>query len=106
MTTDTLTAIRELDCRSNDGINVQLLWREHDGTVLVAVFDTKTGGSLCLEVGDDERPLDVYHHPYARAAHRRIDPGNSAAACASGPDLGMAASGLGVAVEGAKHERT
>jgi hypothetical protein len=59
--------IRELDHRSNDSIDVRLLWREHDGRVLVSVSDTKTGEEFTIEVREGERPLDVFHHPFAYA---------------------------------------
>lgn len=64
---------RELDHRSNDRIVVRLLWRERDGRVLVDVADAKTGERFAIEVGDGERALDVFHHPYAYAAWRGID---------------------------------
>jgi hypothetical protein len=57
----------------NDGIQVRLLWCEHDGRLWVSVLDNKTGDSFALQVRDDERPLDVFHHPYAYAAHQDID---------------------------------
>ena len=66
---------RELDSRSGDGIEVRLLWRQNDGQVTVAVTDTKTGEAFELPVGEGERALDVFHHPYAYAAqpqHRRV----------------------------------
>jgi hypothetical protein len=68
--TDTL---QELDHRSNDGIAVSLLWRERDNRVLVALADSRTGVSFEILVADGERPLDVFHHPYAYAAWRGID---------------------------------
>ena len=64
---------RELDHRRSDRIDVWLLWREHDNAVLVAVADEKTGDRLTIEVRDGERPLDVFHHPYAYAAFHGID---------------------------------
>ena len=60
--------LRELDHRSNDGIDVWLLWREHDNQVLVSVADDKTGERFTIEVPDGERPLHVFHHPFAYAA--------------------------------------
>ena len=63
----------ELDRRSNDSIDVRLLWREHDNRVLVVVADEKTGAAFKLVVGDDEQVLDVFHHPYAYAAHRGLN---------------------------------
>ena len=67
-------ALRELDHRVSDGIDVRLLWRPHDDRVLVAVSDAKTGDAFTLEVGPDQRALDVFHHPFAYAGNRR--PGN------------------------------
>ena len=37
MIAELLHTMRELHRRSNDGIDVRLLWSEHDGQVLVAV---------------------------------------------------------------------
>jgi hypothetical protein len=66
--------IRELDARSNDGIRVRLLWRQGDGRLWVDVVDTKAGNAFSLDVHDGERPLDVFQHPYAYAAHHRVEP--------------------------------
>lgn len=68
-----MVCTRELDSRMNDGIEVRLLWSEHDGRLWVAVRDTRTGYSFHLEVRDDERPVEVFHHPYAYAAYHDID---------------------------------
>jgi hypothetical protein len=65
------SALRELDHRVSDGIDVRLLWRSHDDRVLVAVSDAKTGDAFTLEVGPDQRALDVFHHPFAYAPERR-----------------------------------
>ena len=73
MTTHTTHLMRELDRRSNDGIVVRLLWCEHDGRVLVAVKDAKTGDAFALEVKEGERALDVFRHPYAYAAFHRVE---------------------------------
>ena len=64
---------RELDHRSNDRIDVRLLWRERDDRVIVAVADGKTGERFSVEVRDGERALDVFYHPFAYAAWRGID---------------------------------
>ena len=72
MTTTSQTAeLRELDHRVSDGIDVRLLWRPHDDRVLVAVHDSKTGESFAIEVGSDQRAMDVFHHPFAYAGDRR-----------------------------------
>jgi hypothetical protein len=65
--------LRELDHRNGDHIDVWLLWRKSDDQVVVAVSDDKTGVRFRIEVRDGERPLDVFHHPYAYAALRGID---------------------------------
>jgi hypothetical protein len=71
MTTNSTAELRELDHRVSDGIDVRLLWRQHDDRVLVAVSDVKTGEAFTLEVGPDQRALDVFHHPFAYAGSRR-----------------------------------
>jgi len=64
--------MRELHSRISDGIHVRLLWHQHDDRVTVAVDDAKTGDVFTIDVREDERPLEVFHHPYAYAAFRRI----------------------------------
>jgi predicted RecB family endonuclease len=73
MTTHTTHLTRELDRRTNDGIDVRLLWCEHDDRVLVAVRDAKTGEAFAVEVKAGESALDVFRHPYAYAAFHRVD---------------------------------
>jgi hypothetical protein len=65
MTPDLPISTRELDSRTNDGLRVRLLWCESDGRVFVAVNDHRTGEAFSVEVPDDERPLQVFRHPYA-----------------------------------------
>ena len=72
MTPETLTSIRELDSRFNDGFQVTLLWCSHSGQLWVSVLDTKSRDAFCVEVHEGERPLDVFHHPYAYASQRGI----------------------------------
>ena len=59
---------RELDHRSNDRIDVRLLWRPSDDRVIVAVADGKTGERFTVDVPEGESALDVFHHPFAYAA--------------------------------------
>jgi len=59
--------LRELDHRSNDGIDVHLLWDPTEDRVLVAVADAKTGAAFTVPVARDQRAYDVFHHPYAYA---------------------------------------
>jgi hypothetical protein len=71
MTTHQADALRELDHRVSDGIDVRLLWRPRDDRALVSVSDVKTGESFTVEVGPDQRALDVFHHPFAYQGNRR-----------------------------------
>jgi len=73
MTADSLTSVRELDCRWTNGIQVRLLWCQCDGRVSVAVIDSRTRDSFCIDVPEGDRPLDVFYHPFAYAAHQRVD---------------------------------
>jgi hypothetical protein len=73
-TTETMSdLLYELDHRSNDRIDVWLLWCERANRVLVAVADEKTGERFEIEVREGEQALDVFHHPYAYAAWRGVD---------------------------------
>ena len=67
----------ELDHRSNDGIDVSLLWNRSGGELIVLVCDAKGEGVLELEAAPD-RALDVFHHPYAYAAFLGLDLGAAA----------------------------
>ena len=71
--TTTHNASRELAYRETDGLEVQLLWDERTNVARVAVLDWKTGGSFEIVLGDRDNALDVFHHPYAYAAHRGVD---------------------------------
>ena len=75
MNAEPLVSMQELDSRVDDGIHVRLLWSRHDDRTTVSVLDTKTGDSFHIGVRPDERALDVFHHPYAYAALRRIPTG-------------------------------
>jgi hypothetical protein len=69
--TETMTLARELDRRVSDGIEVRMLWRQHDDAVFVTVDDARTGESFSIGVRPGERPIDVFRHPYVYAADRR-----------------------------------
>ena len=68
---------RELDARSNDGLEVRLLWTEQTG-LKVSVYDAKTGDDFEFPVVSKTEEnlghiaLDAFHHPYAYAASRGI----------------------------------
>ena len=68
------SAFRELDHRTNDGIDVRLLWHPVEDRVVVDVTDSKTGEAFTVTVGPDERAYDVFQHPYAYAAARDSTP--------------------------------
>jgi hypothetical protein len=70
MTATATPLTRELDSRHSDGIDVRLLWRPHDNTVLVAVSDARTQESFAIEVREGEKATEVFQHPYAYAASR------------------------------------
>ena len=72
MNTHLVDQMRELHSRISDGIHVRLLWHQHEDRVTVAVDDAKTGDAFTIDVRKDERPLEVFHHPYAYAAFRGI----------------------------------
>src|ERR1700674_55010 len=75
MTIQIPTEMRELHSRVNDGIHVRLLWDEGDGQLVVSVTDIRTGGAFCLEVGEGEQAMEVFHHPYAYAAWHGVETG-------------------------------
>jgi hypothetical protein len=60
-------AVRELDRRANNGIDVRLLWNSRTNRVSVAVEDERCGESLRFEV-DAAEALAAFHHPYAYGA--------------------------------------
>jgi len=62
--------VRELDSRSNDGIDVTLLWNPRTNQLFVAVKDERRGDSFELDI-DPADALDAFRHPYAFA--RRDD---------------------------------
>jgi hypothetical protein len=70
MTAHHTLLMRELHHRSSDGIDVRLLWSEHDGRVAVAVSDARTGEAFTVDVRPGDRAMDVFHHPFSYAAWR------------------------------------
>jgi hypothetical protein len=66
-----MTGTRELDFRSNDGLEVALLWEPETNRVSVSLFDSRSGDDFTLEV-DPAEALDAFHHPYALAATRGV----------------------------------
>jgi len=66
---------RELAFRSNDGMDVALLWHTASDLLSVLVADTRTDERFELVLDRDDRALDVFHHPYAYAALRGLQLG-------------------------------
>jgi hypothetical protein len=66
-------ALRELDHRFSDGIDVTLLWNERTNGVSVAVRDEKTGEAFELHVHPEDA-LTAFHHPYAYSNRAWIEP--------------------------------
>jgi hypothetical protein len=58
--------IRELDWRSTDGIDVQLLWNSVTNEVVVAVHETRSDESFEVRVAAADALL-AFRHPYVYA---------------------------------------
>jgi hypothetical protein len=63
----------ELASRETNGITVRLLWSRSTNLVTVAVDDAANGDYFELILDEDDRALDVFHHPFAHAAARGIE---------------------------------
>ena len=63
-------AIRELDHRRADGIEVTLLWNAETKGVFVSVVE-REGNTLEFQV-PPAQALDAFHHPYAYAASDQL----------------------------------
>lgn len=83
LATDPAPIERELDCRRGEGIEVRLLWRPQDESLWVLVDDLREGHRFRLRVRSGERALDVFHHPFAYAAHHGTPIGSGDAATLS-----------------------
>ena len=77
----------ELAHRESDGITIRLLWSRESDTVAVAVTDLR-GGAFELVLGSNERPLDVFRHPYAYAAARGLTAQQVGGIAADAPEAG------------------
>lgn len=63
----------ELAARESDGVLVQLFWYRGTEVVTVVVDDSMTGDSFELVLDEHDRPLEVFHHPYAYASARGVE---------------------------------
>jgi hypothetical protein len=77
---DSGETICELCSRSGNGVDVALLWQRCNNTAMVIVVDHQNGETFLLEVQESENALEMFHHPYAYAGHRRIRHGSHAVA--------------------------
>jgi hypothetical protein len=66
MSTRSEIGVRELDRRSNEGIDVTLLWDPQTDCVFVAVEDSRRGECFRIDVAAADA-LDAFHHPYVYA---------------------------------------
>jgi hypothetical protein len=64
---------KELAAREYDGVSVALYWTRGTDALAVTVADAATGDYFELVVADNERPLDVYYHPFAYARSRGVE---------------------------------
>ena len=80
MTTTTNTAMRELDHRHSDGVDVRLMWNQGENRVHVAVNDHKTGESFIVEVREGESAANIFQHPFAYADRGTPAPADGIAA--------------------------
>jgi hypothetical protein len=63
---------RELAHRSDEGLEVSLLWKETTAELIVTVLDARSG-ELLEVAAQPENALEVFNHPYAYPALRRFE---------------------------------
>jgi hypothetical protein len=66
MWAESANGTRELDRRTNHGVDVRLLWHAPSDRVFIVVVDEGGGDSFELEV-DATNALDAFRHPYVYA---------------------------------------
>ena len=72
MPVESLASMRELDYRFVNGLQVQLWWDPETSCVWVSVRDARTESQFLIEVREGERPMDVFHHPFAYAPRQQL----------------------------------
>jgi hypothetical protein len=65
------TMTRELDYRTNNGLEVVLQWDCRSRNLTVEVHDAVSGDEFTFPV-DAAHALDAFRHPFAYAAHRGL----------------------------------
>ena len=63
----------ELASRESNGITVTLFWSRSTNLLTVTVADAANDDYFELILGEHERALDAFHHPFAYAASRGIE---------------------------------
>jgi hypothetical protein len=63
----------ELAARESNGVAVRLFWSRSTNLLTVTVSDASNGDYFELLLEEHERPLDVFHHPFAHAAARGLE---------------------------------
>ena len=63
----------DLATREHNGVAVALYWTRGTKNLAVTVDDASTGDYFELVVADNERPLDVFYHPFAYARARGVE---------------------------------
>ena len=64
--------LRELAYRVNDGVEVSLLWHQHEDRLTVLVVDVRTRSWFNVPA-TSENALDVFNHPFAYAASNGVE---------------------------------
>ena len=64
---------RELAHRSNDGLDVALLWDQASDNLAVTVRDQRSGTAFELVMDSGTEALDAFRHPFAHAAWRGLE---------------------------------
>jgi hypothetical protein len=74
MTKQSTTTRTELANRSNNGVEVTLVWAQSDGIdeVVVCVSDIRAGAYFEI-TAEPDRALDVYYHPFAYRDFSTLD---------------------------------
>ena len=69
--------VKELAHRSNGGIEVSLKWDSKTGRLWVDVNNTVNHNEFTLDVPDNTKALDRFHHPFAYASYEQAHIGTS-----------------------------
>ena len=67
MATEKVLAVRELDHRFSDGMDVWLLWDPQTNAVSVTVADGRTGQQLEIPAVPPADALEAFQHPFGYA---------------------------------------